>query len=39
MAAAMGVDVPRGTNSGADKKSFEVKKWNAVALCAWDIVG
>uniref|UniRef100_A0A452V8Z9 Ring-box 1 n=1 Tax=Ursus maritimus TaxID=29073 RepID=A0A452V8Z9_URSMA len=27
-----------GTNSGAGKKRFEVKKWNAVALWAWDIV-
>uniref|UniRef100_A0A670IPW5 Uncharacterized protein n=1 Tax=Podarcis muralis TaxID=64176 RepID=A0A670IPW5_PODMU len=27
-----------GTKSGAGKKRFEVKKWNAVALWAWDIV-
>lgn len=32
------VDTPSGTNSGAGKKRFEVKKWNAVALWAWDIV-
>ncbi|XP_029014660.2 E3 ubiquitin-protein ligase RBX1 [Betta splendens] len=38
MAAAMDVDTPSGTNSGASKKRFEVKKWNAVALWAWDIV-
>ncbi|KAF6340366.1 ring-box 1 [Rhinolophus ferrumequinum] len=38
MAAAMDVDTPTGTNSGAGKKRFEVKKWNAVALWAWDIV-
>uniref|UniRef100_A0A8B9X3H2 E3 ubiquitin-protein ligase RBX1 n=1 Tax=Bos mutus grunniens TaxID=30521 RepID=A0A8B9X3H2_BOSMU len=38
MAAAKGVDTPSGTNSGAGKKRFEVKKWNAVALWAWDIV-
>uniref|UniRef100_A0A4W5QBU1 cullin-RING-type E3 NEDD8 transferase n=1 Tax=Hucho hucho TaxID=62062 RepID=A0A4W5QBU1_9TELE len=25
-------------NSGVSKKRFEVKKWNAVALWAWDIV-
>ena len=31
MASSMEVDVP-------DKKRFEVKKWNAVALWAWDIV-
>uniref|UniRef100_A0A3Q3VNG5 Zinc finger RING-H2-type domain-containing protein n=1 Tax=Mola mola TaxID=94237 RepID=A0A3Q3VNG5_MOLML len=37
MAAAMDVDTPSGT-SGASKKRFEVKKWNAVALWAWDIV-
>ncbi|KAG8518118.1 E3 ubiquitin-protein ligase RBX1, partial [Galemys pyrenaicus] len=34
----MDVDTPSGTNSGAGKKRFEVKKWNAVALWAWDIV-
>nr|XP_033790970.1 E3 ubiquitin-protein ligase RBX1 isoform X3 [Geotrypetes seraphini] len=38
MAAAMDVDTPSGNNSGASKKRFEVKKWNAVALWAWDIV-
>ncbi|CAM4464553.1 unnamed protein product [Eretmochelys imbricata] len=38
MAAAMDVDTPSGTNSSASKKRFEVKKWNAVALWAWDIV-
>uniref|UniRef100_A0AAQ4P6D4 Ring-box 1, E3 ubiquitin protein ligase n=1 Tax=Gasterosteus aculeatus aculeatus TaxID=481459 RepID=A0AAQ4P6D4_GASAC len=38
MAAAMDVDTPSGANSGASKKRFEVKKWNAVALWAWDIV-
>ncbi|XP_025064734.1 E3 ubiquitin-protein ligase RBX1 isoform X2 [Alligator sinensis] len=38
MAAAMDVDTPSGTNSSAGKKRFEVKKWNAVALWAWDIV-
>uniref|UniRef100_A0A8C2CZ55 Ring-box 1, E3 ubiquitin protein ligase n=1 Tax=Cyprinus carpio TaxID=7962 RepID=A0A8C2CZ55_CYPCA len=38
MAAAMDVDTPGGANSGASKKRFEVKKWNAVALWAWDIV-
>ncbi|XP_030383595.1 RING-box protein 1-like [Scaptodrosophila lebanonensis] len=26
------------TSSGCAKKRFEVKKWNAVALWAWDIV-
>lgn len=25
-------------SKGSDKKKFEVKKWNAVALWAWDIV-
>ncbi|KAL6046483.1 hypothetical protein STEG23_021444 [Scotinomys teguina] len=34
----MNVDTPSGTNSGAGKKHFEVKKWNAVAQWAWDIV-
>ncbi|KAF6720076.1 E3 ubiquitin-protein ligase RBX1 [Oryzias melastigma] len=38
MAAAMDVDTPSGANSGSSKKRFEVKKWNAVALWAWDIV-
>lgn len=27
-----------GTDAGSEKKRFEVKKWNAVALWAWDIV-
>jgi RING-box protein 1 len=27
-----------GGGSGGSKKKFEVKKWNAVALWAWDIV-
>jgi len=31
--ASMEVD-----NPPSDKKRFEVKKWNAVALWAWDIV-
>jgi RING-box protein 1 len=26
------------SGSGKEKKRFEVKKWNAVALWAWDIV-
>ena len=34
----MDVDTLSGTNSGAGKKRFEVKKWNAVALWAWDTV-
>uniref|UniRef100_A0A8C5QM79 Uncharacterized protein n=1 Tax=Leptobrachium leishanense TaxID=445787 RepID=A0A8C5QM79_9ANUR len=38
MAAAMDVDTPSGTNNSIGKKRFEVKKWNAVALWAWDIV-
>uniref|UniRef100_A0A3Q2Y373 Ring-box 1, E3 ubiquitin protein ligase n=1 Tax=Hippocampus comes TaxID=109280 RepID=A0A3Q2Y373_HIPCM len=38
MAAAMDVDAPSCSSSGASKKRFEVKKWNAVALWAWDIV-
>ncbi|XP_036100503.1 E3 ubiquitin-protein ligase RBX1-like [Molossus molossus] len=37
-AAAMGVDTPSGMNSSVGKTRFEVKKWNAVALWAWDIV-
>eukprot|EP00026_Physarum_polycephalum_P020299 Phypoly_transcript_22786.p1 GENE.Phypoly_transcript_22786~~Phypoly_transcript_22786.p1 ORF type:complete len:161 (+),score=20.33 Phypoly_transcript_22786:73-483(+) len=35
------VEVEAGSSSGAkggSKKKFEVKKWNAVALWAWDIV-
>jgi len=37
---AIGKSKPGGTlEGGADgKKRFEVKKWNAVALWAWDIV-
>jgi len=27
-----------GDSASVDKKRFEVKKWNAVALWAWDIV-
>ena len=27
-----------GETAGDNKKRFEVKKWNAVALWAWDIV-
>lgn len=27
-----------GGDAVSDKKRFEVKKWNAVALWAWDIV-
>jgi len=27
-----------GESAGDSKKRFEVKKWNAVALWAWDIV-
>ncbi|XP_062619131.1 E3 ubiquitin-protein ligase RBX1-like [Saccostrea cucullata] len=47
MAAAMDVDdsgadgdleVPGGSGEKGGKKRFEVKKWNAVALWAWDIV-
>uniref|UniRef100_A0A674B9B9 Ring-box 1, E3 ubiquitin protein ligase n=1 Tax=Salmo trutta TaxID=8032 RepID=A0A674B9B9_SALTR len=38
MAAVMDVDTPSAMNSGASKKRFEVKKWNEVALWAWDIV-
>ncbi|XP_078369266.1 E3 ubiquitin-protein ligase RBX1 [Oculina patagonica] len=36
----MDVDSPAipSTSSGSSKKRFEVKKWNAVALWAWDIV-
>uniref|UniRef100_A0A8C9IPT0 Zinc finger RING-H2-type domain-containing protein n=1 Tax=Piliocolobus tephrosceles TaxID=591936 RepID=A0A8C9IPT0_9PRIM len=36
--AAMDMDTPSGTNSRAGKKRFEVKKWNAIAVWAWDIV-
>uniref|UniRef100_A0A8C2VW11 cullin-RING-type E3 NEDD8 transferase n=1 Tax=Chinchilla lanigera TaxID=34839 RepID=A0A8C2VW11_CHILA len=38
MAAAMDVDTLSGTNSSAGKKRFDGKKWNVVALWAWDIV-
>ena len=38
MVAAMDVDTPSGTNSSTGTKHFEVKKWNAVTLGAWDIV-
>ncbi|XP_014402334.1 PREDICTED: E3 ubiquitin-protein ligase RBX1, partial [Myotis brandtii] len=34
--AAMDVDTLSGTNSGTGKKRFEVEKWTAVALWAWD---
>ncbi|KAI9875078.1 MAG: RING-box protein 1, partial [Watsoniomyces obsoletus] len=29
---------PAAEAEGSNKKKFEVKKWNAVALWAWDIV-
>ncbi|KAF2346815.1 Zinc finger RING-H2-type [Trinorchestia longiramus] len=32
------VEVPSSSTSKGDKKRFEVKKWIAVALWAWDIV-
>jgi RING-box protein 1 len=35
--SAKGKAVAKGSDN-ADKKKFEVKKWNAVALWAWDIV-
>uniref|UniRef100_T1JKA9 Zinc finger RING-H2-type domain-containing protein n=1 Tax=Strigamia maritima TaxID=126957 RepID=T1JKA9_STRMM len=43
MASAMEVDeedveLPTSSTAKGDKKRFEVKKWNAVALWAWDIV-
>ncbi|KAI9594263.1 RING-box protein 1-like protein [Syncephalis fuscata] len=42
MSEPMEVDVPASSKSTTvatgDKKRFEVKKWNAVALWAWDIV-
>ncbi|XP_039267076.1 E3 ubiquitin-protein ligase RBX1 [Styela clava] len=34
----MEVDQPSSSSSIPAKKRFEVKKWNAVALWAWDIV-
>nr|CAI5840508.1 unnamed protein product [Callosobruchus analis] len=30
--------MPTSSSSKGEKKRFEVKKWNAVALWAWDIV-
>jgi len=41
--ADMEVDTPAGkqpekATAKGDKKRFEVKKWNAVSLWAWDIV-
>ncbi|KAI4479655.1 hypothetical protein M0804_011052 [Polistes exclamans] len=43
MASAMEIDeedieLPTSSSSKGEKKRFEVKKWNAVALWAWDIV-
>ena len=39
MSAAMEVDdALAGSSNMSSKKRFEVKKWNAVALWAWDIV-
>ncbi|KAM9216822.1 E3 ubiquitin-protein ligase RBX1-like [Dugong dugon] len=38
MAAAMDVYTPSCTNNCTGKKHFEERKWNAVALCAWDIM-
>lgn len=36
---APGGKIGKGADAGTDgKKRFEVKKWNAVALWAWDIV-
>ena len=35
MASNMEVD---GAPATCEKKRFEIKKWNAVALWAWDIV-
>ncbi|KAJ1519955.1 hypothetical protein ONE63_004189 [Megalurothrips usitatus] len=32
------VELPTSSSSKGEKKRFEVKKWNAVALWAWDIV-
>jgi RING-box protein 1 len=38
-ASAKGKGVSKGSEGASDgKKKFEVKKWNAVALWAWDIV-
>ncbi|OOQ87602.1 hypothetical protein PEBR_15791 [Penicillium brasilianum] len=36
--SSKGKAVAKGTDGASDKKKFEVKKWNAVALWAWDIV-
>ncbi|RSH88065.1 RING-box protein 1 [Apiotrichum porosum] len=38
MSAAMDVDAPSTALTKDKKPRFEVKKWNAVALWAWDIV-
>ena len=39
MAEGMEVEAPQTSSSSVrDKKRFEVKKWNAVALWSWDIV-
>ncbi|KAL2748387.1 RING-box protein 1A [Vespula maculifrons] len=43
MASAMEIDdeesdLPTSSSGKGEKKRFEVKKWNAVALWAWDIV-
>ncbi|CAB4421043.1 RING/U-box [Rhizophagus irregularis] len=43
MSTPMDIDQPAGSRSSGKakdtgKKRFEVKKWNAVALWAWDIV-
>ncbi|KAJ9480973.1 hypothetical protein VN97_g12538, partial [Penicillium thymicola] len=35
--SSKGKAVAKGSDN-ADKNKFEVKKWNAVALWAWDIV-
>ncbi|GAB6024099.1 hypothetical protein CHUAL_008812 [Chamberlinius hualienensis] len=32
------IEAPSSSSSKGDRKRFEVKKWNAVALWAWDIV-
>ncbi|KAL5685383.1 hypothetical protein EMGR_004236 [Emarellia grisea] len=38
-ASVKGKGVSKGSEGAGDgKKKFEVKKWNAVALWAWDIV-
>ena len=40
MEVDQGADIKPTSSSSSrgDKKRFEVKKWNAVALWAWDIV-